>query len=172
MTANHDEAARVPLVQSSSVDERRESFCDRFVQYPWCDIDERPKLRKAIDTLVERVPEEVLDELPYILLLAPSPWQLGAAIYAPRMAEDDVLIYLSPELEGDLWSQSENDHILAHEIAHVYLGHHQPQNMVMDAADVSLPYLPFPHEQETDALVKQWGYEVPARRKDTRGSIR
>jgi hypothetical protein len=162
VTANRNEAASMPL---NSVDERRESFCDRFVEYPWCDLDNRPKLRKAIDTLVERVPEDVLDGLSSILLVAPSPWQLGAAMFAPKMPEDGgALVYLSPELEGDLWAQSESNHTLAHEIAHVYLKHHLPKNMNVQAADVSLPYLQLPHEQEADALVKKWGYEIPTRR--------
>ena len=79
----------------------------------------------AMREVFEKVPSEIRNEMPNLLLFAPSP-DIQGQVY-PQISGDgvpQVFVYLSPELE------SENEQVqvtftVAHELAHVYLGHYR-----------------------------------------------
>jgi hypothetical protein len=118
-----------------------ESLYYEFIQGELFNPEDRPKTLRALRTLCERVPDEVLRDMPPgCNILAPSPWMRGLACVMTG-----GLIYLAPRLEDE--SQEQVDFTVAHEFAHLYLRHHeQPTNANM--------------EDEANALVKQWGYNA------------
>jgi hypothetical protein len=124
---------------------RWDDFHYQFLQSGWFD-DDRVKTVEAMRRLSERMPEEVYDELPILIVLAPAQWKYGQ-VYPSLL--NGVVVYLSPTLE----EQEEVDFTVAHEFAHVHLGH--------DAWMNNPPSL----EDDADKLVESWGYKVPERRK-------
>jgi IrrE N-terminal-like domain len=141
-------------------------FMDRFDSGVWCDLDERPKLRQALEALYKRMPVEVYDELPDIIIFAPAPWKNAAGFPIPKSTDTEgAVIYLSPRMEEEM--QEQNDFTVAHEFAHVSLRHHTFNAMGLPSC---VEYLDQPNEVAADALVKQWGYEIPAYRTKSAGS--
>src|ERR1700756_2681170 len=103
-----------------------EAFLDTFTDSIYCDLQARPKTAKALIRLSERLPDEVANGLPRIVVFAPNPHDYGLCI--PLMTGSpngvDALIYLAPSLERQ--SQTEVDFTVAHEFAHASLRHHEP----------------------------------------------
>jgi Zn-dependent protease with chaperone function len=129
--------------------ERWDDFHYQFLQSGWFD-DDRAKTVEAMRRLSERMPEEIFDELPIVIVLAPAQWKYGQ-VYPSIL--NGVVVYLSPTLEK--LEQEEVDFTVAHEFAHVHLGHQVWSN--------NPPSL----EDEADKLVESWGFTVPERRKTT-----
>jgi hypothetical protein len=134
-----------------------DDLCDLFVSRKWADLDERPKLAQAIGLLCERMPQDVYDELPSLLILAPAAWKHGQVIPVPHGVLK-LVIYFAPDLEKE--SQEQNDYTVAHEFAHAALNHHEWQ--VQDHG--CQEYLAQHQEIAAVKLVKQWGYQIPAYR--------
>jgi IrrE N-terminal-like domain len=124
----------------------------------YCDIDERPKLRRAFAVLCEHLPEATYYELPQLIIFAPAPWKYGSVSPVPnRLNRGPVgaLIYFAPALEE--MSQEQSNFTVAHEFAHVALGHYK---LLLSKGPTDYENV----EDGADALVKQWGYEIPAYR--------
>lgn len=134
-----------------------DGLMDRLNSDIWCDLGDRPKLRHALETLCQRMPIDVYDELPIMVLFAPAPWRNGRSFPVPKSWDEEAaIIYINPRLEEE--SQEQNDFTLAHEFAHVSLRHHTYKAM-------ALGVLTDDDEDAADALVKSWGYDIPAYRK-------
>lgn len=142
-----------------------DAFLDSFTDSIYCDLDVRPKTAKALIKLSERIPGNIVTDLPRIVVFAPNPDDYGSCI--PLMpsdsTSDDAFIYLAPSLEGQ--SQSEVDFTVAHEFAHAALRHHEPENLMSFSIDEAKKgYLNWDSEVAADQLVAEWGYEIPERR--------
>jgi len=72
-----------------------EDFHYRFVSFPWADLEDRPKLTKALRLLCERMPADAYEELPLLTIFAPASSTHGEILPAPS----GLLIYFSPGLE-------------------------------------------------------------------------
>jgi len=119
----------------------------QFFDTGWFDPNDRPETALAMQHLIERVPDDVLDALD-VTVFAPGP-HLNGQVY-PGTPSSKTFIYLAPRLE-DL-PQQEVDFVVAHEFAHAYLNHEQAaQN-------------PSTIEDEANALAETWGFIIPARR--------
>jgi hypothetical protein len=141
-----------------------DGLMDRLNSNIWCDLGERPRLRIALKTLCQRMPVDVYDELPIIILFAPAPWKNAAGFPVPKSWDEEAaIIYVNPRLEEE--SQEQNNFTLAHEFAHVSLRHHTYEAM-------SIGGLTDADEDAADALVKWWGYEIPAYRTKAAGASR
>lgn len=146
-----------------------DAFLDTFTDSVYCDLQVRPKTAKALIRLSERIPENVLNGLPRIVVFAPNPHDYGLCI--PLMAGDpegaDAFIYLAPSLERQ--SQDDVDFTVAHEFAHAALRHHEPEKLMTFSADEAKKgYLERNSEVGADQLVAEWGYTIPERRKRKR----
>lgn len=109
--------------------ERWEGFLYSFVETGWFDHEDRPKTMTAMREVFEKIPSEIWDEMPNLLLFAPAPGIRGQ-VY-PQLNGDGIptaLVYLSPELESEDSEQAEVNFTVAHELAHVFLGHYQMQH--------------------------------------------
>ena len=143
-----------------------DEFFDQYTDTQWFDFKgDRPKLVRACVTLCERVPDDVWDEMPHVLIFAPSPRELGSCTYIPRnprlMRESDAFLYFAPKLERS--KQAEVDFTVAHEFAHALCQHHR--NLSLTEKEVEEGYLKFNAEQEADKLAVKWGYTIPEYRK-------
>jgi hypothetical protein len=146
--------------------ERWEGFLDSYVAPDWFDHDERPKTMTAMREVFEKIPSEVWDEMPNLILVAPAPGIRGQVF--PELdggGPPIVFVYLSPELENKRVKQADVDFTVAHELAHVYLGHHQINNRDVRAIKTTDTYLNCQPEQKADALVKSWGFVIPEYRR-------
>ena len=102
--------------------------------------------------LVERMPPELKDKIPPLVVFAPSPAVEGEDFLLPALPASDEqshLIYLAPSLERR--SQADVDSTVAHEFAHAILrsssSGHGP------SADD-----PLHQKREADDLIEAWGY--------------
>lgn len=101
------------------------------------------------------LPARVVRRFPLVRIFAPlALW--GEVLALPCNGE--VLVYLSPELEQ--MPQRCVNYVVAHEFAHVALGHYGPGFPYADTLWVA-HHDEKPEEQAADALVVEWGY--PAR---------
>jgi len=146
-----------------------DAFLDTFTDSIYCELRVRPKTAKALIKLSERIPDDVLNGLPRIVVFAPNPHDYGLCI--PLMAGDqngaDAFIYLAPSLERQ--SQSDVDFTVAHEFAHAALRHHEPDNLMTFSIDEAKKgYLNWDSEVAADQLVAEWGYKIPKRRQRKR----
>src|ERR1700687_4067174 len=80
---------------------------------------------------------------------------------------DHVFVYLSPFLEKK--SQREVNYTVAHEFAHVALGHYKPGAMGHPAGAVIERHEDAPTEQDADRLTESWGFPCPKPAKRKRG---
>ena len=139
-TKSHDKNAQ---------EEEWQEFAYAYIDSGWFD-DDRTRTLDAMRTLCERMPKEAKDELPPgIIVFAPSSNVYGEAkpLYTPEGPErHDHFIYLAPRLERR--PQESVDATVAHEFAHVLLGHGE----VIDPDD------PLKQEREADLLIQKWGY--------------
>jgi hypothetical protein len=132
-----------------AAEERWQEFAYAYIDSGWFD-DDRTRTLHAMRTLCERMPQEAKDELPSgIIVFAPSGKVYGEAkpLYTPEGPErHDHFIYLAPCLERG--PQESVDATVAHEFAHVLLGHGE----AIDLSD------PLRQEREADLLIQKWGY--------------
>jgi hypothetical protein len=120
---------------------------------------------KAIENVyfrLNKLDPNILNALPPVILFVPSMDWLGLA----KTMEAKPMVYLSPALE--LEEQSQIDFTLAHELAHVSLGHHRPYSgpmlfptepaeraarLAKEQAEVRA------WEKAADALAASWGFK-------------
>jgi hypothetical protein len=96
--------------------------------------------------------------LPTVTFFAPFINHSGEVMRHPFTG---VFVYLCPNLEFE--SQPRVNFVVAHELAHVALGHHHPENeqMKLDAET----HEDRPAEKAADELAAQWGFAEPKRRR-------
>lgn len=143
-----------------SPEEMLESFTYNYIETGFVDYD-RTKTIAAMRHFAERVPQAVIDELPRILVFAPSqhiwgecyPWCETIGGNGEMRTVEGSLVYLAPELEER--EQDDVDFTVAHEFAHAILRHALPGGQRGNGL-----------EQEADALVAEWGLKVPAGRSE------
>ena len=142
----------------------REVFVDKFIDPTWFDPAVRPKTTKACLALCERIPDNIVNKLPQIVLFTPSPDEYGRCIpLMPNDSDSDAaFIYLAPSLERQ--PQAEVNFTVAHEFAHALVRHHLPKNMILSAEEAEKSYLEVNSEVAADELVAKWGFKVPRRR--------
>jgi hypothetical protein len=139
-----------------SNDERWFDFRYQYIETGWFDYD-RYKTIEAMQKLSKRLPDDVRDSLPPLVVFAPSAAKLGEV--KPFGLGDRLLLYLSPRLEAK--PQSEVDFTVAHEFAHVSLGHHRPDGTTVPSDAIVHSHEDVPSEQETDRLAESWGFALP-----------
>jgi hypothetical protein len=91
------------------------------------------------------------DSLPPTVIFAP-PVDCGGYVKQAIFPTGTVFMYLAPTLEFD--SQRDVDFTVAHEFAHVVLGHYANLGDVPS----ELPHEKQPHEIAADALAAKWGF--------------
>jgi hypothetical protein len=143
-----------------SNDEQWESFRYNYIETGWFDYD-RYKTIAAMRKLSERIPEDVLDNLPPLTVFAPSAVLLGHVL--PHGTGDSLFVYLSPRLESK--SQTEVDFTVAHEFAHVVLGHYMPGATNHPPGVVVQGHGDVPSEKDADRLAESWGFKSAQKRK-------
>jgi hypothetical protein len=146
-----------------------DAFIDAFIDSTYCDLDTRPRTAKALIKLAERIPDDIANDLPRIVVFAPNPDDYGSCIplMPSNSSGEDAFIYLAPSLERQ--SQSDVDFTVAHEFAHAALRHHEPENLMTFSIDEAKKgYLEWNSEVAADQLVAEWGYEIPKRRERKR----
>jgi hypothetical protein len=142
-----------------------DAFLDTFTDSIYCDLQARPKIAKALIRLSERIPDDVVNCWPRIVVFAPNPQDYGLCIPLMAGAPEgaDAFIYFAPSLERQ--SQSDVDFTVAHEFAHASLRHHEPESLMTFSMDEARKgYLNWDSEVAADQLVAKWGYEIPKRR--------
>ncbi|MGA8150901.1 MAG: hypothetical protein WB952_08125 [Terriglobales bacterium] len=145
-------------------DERWDSFRYDYIETGWFDYD-RHKTIAAMRKLSERIPDDVLENLPPLTVFAPSAALLGHVL--PHGTGDSIFVYLSPRLERA--SQAEVDFTVAHEFAHIVLGHYKPGATDHPPDVVVQRHEDVPSEQDADRLAESWGFKSKVKRKTLRG---
>jgi hypothetical protein len=127
-----------------------EEFVSQYIEGGWFDFEDRTKTTKAMQLFWERVPVRWLNRLPQAIVFAPSPHKWGESFpwFSPVSTKESLgaFIYLSPELES--LSQQKVNSTVAHEFAHIMLGHHDSSATDGDESK----------ESEADLLISKWGY--------------
>ncbi|HWR14164.1 MAG TPA: hypothetical protein VN577_05020 [Terriglobales bacterium] len=139
-----------------SDEERWWTFRYEYIETGWFDYD-RYKTIQAMQKLCYRVPDDVLDDLPNLTVFAPSTAILGHVM--PSGAGNCVFLYLAPSLERK--SQAEVDFTVAHEFAHVVLGHYKPGATTLPAECMVSYHGDAPSERAADSLAESWGFPRP-----------
>ncbi len=99
---------------------------------------------------------EALDRMPQVTIFAPPINHAGHALRIPT----NCMVYLSPTLEFE--QQWKVNFTVAHEFAHVVLGHHRAGNRQMKIkAD---RHADRPAEKAADDLAESWGFRKPGPR--------
>src|SRR5450759_3565215 len=129
--------------------ERWIDFRYQYIETGWFDYD-RSKTIEAMRKLSERIPDDVLNDLPPLTVFAPSTALLGHV--TPFGTGDRLFLYLAPKLEGK--SQHEVDFTVAHEFAHIVLGHYKPGATTHTAGAVVEKHEDAPTEQDADHLAE------------------
>jgi hypothetical protein len=137
---------------------RWQGFYISFIEAGLCDPD-RKKTLKALQTLSEKILQKDLKRIPpFTTVFAPSPNTLGLAdpwFHPGGPERTGCRIYLSPRLER--MSQARVNSVVAHEFAHVILGHDGDS---FPAGKVPKKYKDLPAEKAADALIESWGYRA------------
>jgi uncharacterized protein YjaZ len=99
-----------------------EDFRYTYVETGWFN-PHRQKTLEAMHRFYEKVSQSDLDKLEEhsVIVFAPSPAYLGQVMPGPVAFDAVVFVYLAPGLEKK--NQAEVDFTVAHEFAHVLLGH-------------------------------------------------
>lgn len=131
------------------------SFAEKYAESGWFDREHRFKTYMGLVTLCKRLPKAVRDSLPPLAVYAPSPLTWGELLttcdLVTALRTKRGLIYLTPELEKR--SQAFVDETVAHEFAHVVLGHNSKTYRAK-----AKEYGPHWREREADLLIEEWGY--------------
>lgn len=137
-------------------EERWLYFRYEYIETGWFDYD-RYKTIEAMRKLSQRVPDDVLDDLPKLTVFAPSRALLGHLM--PSGTGDSLFLYLAPGLERK--PQMEVDFTVAHEFAHVALGHYKPGATTISAEIIVDCHQDAPSERAADSLAECWGFTRP-----------
>jgi hypothetical protein len=72
-----------------------DTFFDRFTDSKYCNLEARPKTRKALAKLCQRIPDGTINGWPQIVVFAPESWQRGSCLPLMRSdpESDDAFIY-------------------------------------------------------------------------------
>jgi hypothetical protein len=148
--------------QPPTTEERWAQFLYMYVNPGWFDED-RTKTLHALRQCFDRIPIEAWDEMPPLILFAPSSWKFGQvnplATHSFPRPTIQAFVYLSPSLESE--SQEQLDFTVAHELAHALLGHHRPDNSEATHTLGSIPHEEAPSEIAADKLAESWGFKRP-----------
>ncbi len=144
-------------------DEKWFNFRYQHIETGWFDYD-RHKTIEGMRNLSERVPDVVQDNLPARIVFAPSAARLGHVL--PCGTGDSIFVYLSPHLESK--SQAEVDFTVAHEFAHVVLGHYKPGATTYPSSLTFEKHEDALSEQDADKLAESWGFAHPKTRRHGR----
>lgn len=137
-------------------------FRYQYIETGRFDYD-RNKTIEAMRKLSQRIPDDVLDNLPPLTVFAPSTALLGHVM--PSGTGVCLFLYLAPSLERK--SQSEVDFTVAHEFAHVVLEHYKPGATTIPPDAVVQRHEHAPSERDADGLAESWGFARPkARRRE------
>jgi predicted metal-dependent peptidase len=98
----------------------------------------------------------VLENLPPMTLFAPSTIKFGEVKPFGLGGGNGLFLYLSPQLEKK--SQKEVDFTVAHEFAHIALGHYKPEHRQSGKWH---SHEDAPDEHDADRLVESWGFRLP-----------
>jgi hypothetical protein len=111
---------------------------------------------RHICSVLERLPIDVLRQLgeKEFRFLAPERVYGRVCRWNRPLQTGEIVVFLSPELLGRPLEEIQAD--IAHELAHLLLGHEEAP--VPDAAQEARN-----GENEADALVRSWGFELRAR---------
>jgi hypothetical protein len=140
-------------------------FIDQYTDPRWCDLDARPKVAKAFQSLSDHLPDKIFNGCPRICFFAPAPGMFGlcTVLMPSAPSGEDAFIYLAPSLERE--SQAQVDFTVAHEFAHALLRHHLPGNDRLTTEELKVGYLNWNSERAADKLALEWGFTLPAYRK-------
>lgn len=122
------------------------------------DIGRRPKTFEAVECVWRAASKSGDDKFQQLLhIFAPSP---GISAEAIPWAECEyqrqgIIIYLAPNLEDK--SQDEVNSIVAHEFAHLVLGHPWAQGQGSMGSESR--HEDHPYEIEADKLVEKWDFK-------------
>ena len=126
----------------------KERIVTEFFDAHWFDSENRPKTMKAIFRVMENIPSDereiLFDSVSFIF--APEPSIEGSAYPVKEIADpgdERMMVYLAPQLER--LSQKHVDQTVAHEFAHVVLGH-------------SIKHGSPSNEREADNKIQTWGF--------------
>jgi hypothetical protein len=106
----------------------------------------------AVPLVVNAMGWDVYNTLPIVTIYTPS---FNHYRCVQRTTPTGVLMYLSPMLE--LESQAKVNFTVAHEFAHIALGHHLPDNQQM--TEQAERHEDRPAERAADALAMSWGFK-------------
>jgi hypothetical protein len=130
-------------------------FAYEYIQTGWFDYD-REKTITAMRKLAEQIPQEVLDDLPPFVVFAPSASKLGEL--KPFSLAGRMFLYLAPSLEKK--PQRDVDFTVAHEFAHIVLGHYKPGASAVIPGEAR-KHEDVPSEKDADQMVESWGFLNP-----------
>jgi hypothetical protein len=126
----------------------KQSVCASILNR-WLAVD--GKRFKAVCQITDTLDCETTEALPIVSIYAPEFNVAGCVRHEPPAG---VFMYLSPVLE--LESQAVVNFAVAHEFAHIALGHYLPGNPQM--AERADKYEDRPAELAADALAASWGF--------------
>lgn len=109
------------------------------------------KRSKALASVYKKA-KEVLDTLPGLTIFSPSVDHAGQVMRNPRSGT--IFVYLSPTLEFN--SQRDVNHVVAHELAHIVLGHHIATDK--QTKECESRYEERPTEIAANTLAAEWGF--------------
>jgi hypothetical protein len=141
-----------------------DAFVHRFGVHCW--DDGQVKMLIALKKAAEQIPDSVLRNLPPVRIFTPVRADSGVTlmvestgqIFSPAVPL--TLLYLSPFLE--LYSQAEIEFTVAHEIAHIALGHLWSINSTRESGTFKdATYEDAPAEIAADKLAESWGFPKP-----------
>jgi hypothetical protein len=121
---------------------------------PWDGVPS--KRLKALGHMLRKMDEQTQFNLPLMTIFAP--W-IQAKGQVKREPAQGVFVYLPACLEFD--NQKDVDHTVAHELAHVVLGH--GGNKPYTVAERNLPYSQQPWEVAANTLAAAWGFPTRKR---------
>lgn len=123
-------------------------FKSWFIFPYWYDEAARPKTTRALKVVAAKLPRKAMKDL-NMVIFAPGMYQAGAA----WQGEDRLYIWFDTNLERD--RQSVVNFFVAHELAHVVLGH--PNQTKPDETEIES----WMREIEADAYAANLGFRRP-----------
>lgn len=134
-----------------------------WVYSPWFEESGRPKTLKAMITYLKTLSDEELVKLTEVdIMMAPNPGVMGGVydFISPASEVDraNKMMYFSPVIENE--SQKTANYIVAHEFAHILLGHIMPKG-----TSEELIALIDKNDKEADDHAKARGFVKPLDRK-------
>jgi hypothetical protein len=113
-------------------------------------ISKRHRALNAVYLKTSRLDPNPLQDFPLVAFFAPNFGVYGSA--CNRVLENRALVYLAPTLEFE--TQASVNHTVAHEMAHVLLGHTKTGNGYIENVD----YEKQPIEIAANKLAAEWGF--------------